>query len=182
MSKVAVFLAEGFEEIEALTVSDILRRAKVDVENVSISDDRYVTGSHGIKVQADKVFSEVDFDSLEVIVLPGGMPGSLNLEAFDPLMDRVDEFIEKDKYVAAICAAPQILGHKEVLAGKRACCSSGFEGELKGAEVTYERVEKSGNIITSRGMGTAIDFALCIAEIYIGKEAAEALSKKIAYK
>ncbi|MCR5255038.1 MAG: DJ-1/PfpI family protein [Acetatifactor sp.] len=182
MSKVAVFLAEGFEEIEALTVSDILRRAKVPVENVSISAATSVTGSHGIKVEADKTFDEVDFDELDMIVLPGGMPGSLNLEAFEPLMKKVDEFYEKGKYVAAICAAPQILGHKGILEGKRACCSAGFEGELKGAEVTYERVEKSGNLITSRGMGTAIDFALCIAEIYVGSEASAALSKKIAYK
>lgn len=182
MKQVAIFLADGFEEIEGLTVVDILRRAGIAIDMVSITDSRKVTGSHGIAVTADKVLSEVDFEALSMIVLPGGMPGTKNLEACEALMKQVDAFAKEDKYLAAICAAPSIYGHRGLLSGKRACCYPGFESHLTGAKVTAAEVSVDGHMITSRGMGTAISFSLALTEIFCGKEKAEELSKGIIYK
>lgn len=181
MSRVCVFFGTGFEEIEALTVVDLLRRADISVDMVSITNDKAVTGSHGIAVMMDKVFSEVSFDEVEMIVLPGGQPGTRNLEGCDALMEQVDLFA-KEKAVAAICAAPTILGHRRILEGKKAICFPGLEGELTGAEVVYEGAVTDGNIITGRGMGCAIPFGLAIVEAFQGKEVAEKLADKIVYQ
>lgn len=182
MSKICVFLAEGMEEIEALTVVDICRRAQIDTKTVSITDDRMVTSSHGISVQADMVLSEVEFDEIDMIVLPGGMPGTLNLEACGPLMEKVEEFDKAGKYIAAICAAPSIFGHKGILENKRACCYPSFEDHLTKAEVTRNPVEVSGHVITSRGMGTAIDFALSIVVCVKGQQCADSIKEAIIYR
>lgn len=182
MSKICVFLAEGMEEIEALTVVDICRRAQIDVTTVSITDDLTVTSSHGIKVQADKLFSEINFDEVDMIVLPGGMPGTLNLEACKPLMQKVEEFNENGKYIAAICAAPSIFGHMGILEGRNACCYPSFEEHLTGASVSKNPVEVSGHIITSRGMGTAIDFALSIVACVNGLPCADSIKEAIIYQ
>ena len=120
MSKTAIFIAEGFEEIEALTVVDLLRRAKIDIRMISVSDSLSVTGSHGITVQCDAFFDSVDFAELEMIILPGGLPGTTNLEAFGPLMEQIREFDRTGKYISAICAAPGILGRMGILKGRRA--------------------------------------------------------------
>lgn len=182
MSKICVFLAEGMEEIEALTVVDICRRAQIDIKTVSITNEPMVTSSHGIKVQADMVFSEVDFEEVDMIVLPGGMPGTLNLEACEPLMKKVEEFDEMGKYIAAICAAPSILGHKGMLKGRNVCCYPSFEEQLTGALVSKNPVEASAHIITSRGMGTAIDFALRIVTCMKGQPCADSIKEAIIYQ
>ena len=181
MSKIAIFFATGFEEIEALTVVDILRRAEESVEMVSITDERRVTSSHGVEVTADKVFSAVNFDETDVIVLPGGMPGTKNLEAFAPLMEQVDAFVKAGKLVTAICAAPSILGHRGHLKGKTACSFPTFEDHLEGADLKREPAVIDGNIITGRGMGAAIPFGLAILEKLQGKDAAEAMAEKIVF-
>ena len=182
MSRAAIFLAAGFEEIEALTVVDILRRAKITIDMVSVTGEQEVTGSHQITVKTDKRLEEVDFDETEILILPGGMPGTTNLEACVPLMDRVDEFYRKDKYLAAICAAPSIFGHKGILKGKKACSNPGFESHLEGAEVIRQPAVTDGHIITSRGMGTAIPFGLAILEQLAGPEAVLEMRKKLEYE
>ncbi len=181
MSKIAIFLAAGFEEIEALTVVDICRRAGIEVTMASITSDLCVEGSHGIKVSADCVLEEVDFDSMDMLVLPGGMPGTKNLEACEKLMEQVDAFDQAKKYVAAICAAPSVLGHRGILKGRKACCYPGFEDQLEGAQVCFEAVAVADHVITSRGMGTAIPFALAITAVFCGEKKAEELSKGIIY-
>lgn len=179
MSKIAIFFAEGYEEIEALAVVDVCRRLQIAVELVSVTGHRTVTGSHGISVNMDKVFSEADFGEYDMLILPGGMPGTRNLEAFEPLMGQLDAFYEEGKYVGAICAAPSIFGHRGYLKGRKACCFPGFESHLEGAEVTESLVEKDGNVVTSRGMGTAISFGLTIASLFVGQEKADELAKSI---
>lgn len=182
MKKIAIFFAEGYEEIEALTVVDLLRRAGIEIEMVSITGNKTVTGAHGIPVVMDKQFDEVDFNDVDMIVLPGGMPGTKNLEAFAPLMEKVDAFHKEGKGLAAICAAPMIYGHKGIVAGKKACIYPGMEAELQGAEVTYDKVTIAGNVITSRGMGCAIEFALAIVGRYKGTEAADKLAAAVVYE
>lgn len=182
MSRTAIFFATGYEEIEALTVVDILRRAGEEITMVSVTDERTVTSSHGVEVTMDKVLSEVNFDETDVIVLPGGMPGTKNLEACAALMEQVDAFVQAGKIVAAVCAAPSILGHRGHLNGKKACSFPDMESQLEGAEVLREPAVIDGNIITGRGMGAAIPFGLAILEKLQGKEAAEELAVKIVYK
>ena len=181
MSRTAIFFATGYEEIEALTVVDILRRAGEEITMGSVTDERSVTSSHGVEVTMDKVLSEVNFDETDVIVLPGGMPGTKNLEACAALMEQVDAFVQAGKSVAAVCAAPSILGHRGHLNGKKACSFPDMESQLEGAEVLREPAVIDGNIITGRGMGAAIPFGLAILEKLQGKEAAEAMGRKIVY-
>ncbi len=181
MEEIRIFLAEGFEEIEALTVVDMLRREEMDIKMVSITGKEIVTGSHNISVKADILFEKADFTKTDMLILPGGMPGTENLRAFSPLKDLICLFQREGKKLAAICAAPTVFGDLGILEGKRACCYPGMESQLKGAKVTEEKVEIDGNVITSRGMGTAIPFGAAIIEIYKGKEAALNLKKKIVY-
>lgn len=182
MGRVCIFFAEGYEEVEALAVVDLLRRNGINAQMVSITGEYMVTGSHGIQVQMDILFKELDFENVDMIVLPGGMPGTKNLEEYEPLMVQLDSFNRQGKYIAAICAAPSILGHRGMLAGKRACCYPEFESHLDGADVTTNPSEASGHIITGRGMGCAVDFGLAIVELLQGKEAAETLADKIVYE
>ena len=179
---IAVFFANGYEEIEALTIVDLTRRAGIETWMVSITDEKAVTGSHGINVSMDKTLKEVDFEQVDMIVLPGGMPGTLNLEACEPLMEKVREFDKAGKYISAICAAPTVFGHLGLLNGKKACCYPGMEDGLTGAEVTYESTAMADHILTSRGMGTAIDFGLQIIARFQGQDAADDMAKKIVYK
>ena len=182
MKKIAIFFAEGYEEIEALTVVDICRRCGLAVELVSITEERLVKSSHDVVVQMDKIFAEADFGEYDMLVLPGGMPGTKNLEAHEGLMAQVDAFYAAGKYIAAICAAPSIFGHRGILQGRRACCYPSFESHLEGAEVTNGPVEISEHVITSRGMGTAIDFGLTIAGLFVGREKAEEMANTIVYR
>ena len=182
MNKIGVFFAEGYEEVEALTVVDICRRSGFEVDMVSITEESVVKSSHGVTVGMDKTFSQVDFSVYDMLVLPGGLHGTQNLEAHEGLMSQIDAFYKDGKYIAAICAAPSIFGHRGILKGKKACCYPTFESHLEGAEVTKGPVEISGNVITSRGMGTAIDFGLAIVGIFAGKEKAEELAQTIVYE
>lgn len=182
MKKVAVLLADGFEEIEALTVVDILRRASVYVDTVSITDEYKVRGSHGINVQTEDLFDEVNFVEFDMIVLPGGMPGTTNLDEHLGVKRVVEDYVTSGKYVAAICAAPSILGGMGLLKGKRAACYPSVEDKLSGAVISRLPVVQDGNIITSRGMGTAIDFALKLTEILFDREKAEELAASIIYE
>ncbi len=181
MSRVCVFFGTGFEEIEGLTVVDILRRQGIETDMVSIMGDKVVTGSHQIPIVTDRLIDEVDFDSVDMLVLPGGMAGTKNLEKCDKLMEQVDAFVKAEKAVCAICAAPSILGHRGHLKGKKAIVYPGFEEQLTGAEIVYEPAVRDGNIITGRGMGCAIEFALKIVEYLADEEAARAMAKKIVY-
>ena len=182
MGKAAIFLAEGFEEIEALTVVDICRRCGITIDMISITEEGQVVSSHGVKVAADKVFSQAEFDTYDMLILPGGMPGTKNLEAHGPLMERVDAFYKNGRYIAAICAAPSIFGHRGILKGRNACSYPDFESHLEGASVTKGPVEISDHVITSRGMGTAIDFGLAIAGVLGTPEKAEEIAKAIVYR
>ncbi len=181
MSKVGVFFGTGYEEIEGLTTVDLLRRVGVETETVSVMAVRTVTGSHGLPVVMDKMIEEVNFDELDMIVLPGGMPGTRQLEACELLMEQVDKFVAEGKAVCAICAAPSILGHRGHLQGKKAIAYPGFEDQLTGAEIVYEPAVRDGNIITGRGMGASIDFALEIVAYMTDEETASALGEKIVY-
>ncbi len=182
MKKIGVFFAEGYEEIEALTVVDICRRCGLEVDMVSVTERLIVKGSHGISVQMDKCLLQTDFQDYSMLVLPGGMPGTKNLEAQEGLMAQVDAFYAQGKYIAAICAAPSIFGHRGILRGRKACCYPGMEGHLEGAQVTEGPVAISDNVITSRGMGTAIDFALAIAGALCGEEKAQQMAEAVVYR
>lgn len=182
MSKVYVFLAPGFEEIEAGTPVDILRRAGIEVELVSIDDSEFVVGARKIAFKADKKFSEIDKDGADMLILPGGMPGTTNLQNFKPLTDLVLKYNSEGKRIAAICAAPTIFGQLGILEGKKATCYPGLEDKLTGADVYIEPVITDGNITTSRGMGTAIDFSLELLRILSGSgETAEKMANTVVY-
>lgn len=182
MSRIAVFFAEGYEEIEALTVVDVCRRAGIEVQTVSVTGEKTVSGSHGIGVQMDLRFDEVDFDSLDMIVLPGGMPGTKGLEAHAGLMAQVDAFDRTGRCLAAICAAPSILGHRGILSGKKAGCYPGWEQHLEGAEISMEDATVDGHVITGRGMGCAIPFSLAIVAKLLGQEQADRIAETIVFR
>ena len=170
MKNIFVFLAEGFEEIEALTPVDVLRRAGLSVQTVSVMDEQVVAGAHGVPVLADKMFAEINPEDAEMILLPGGLPGATNLDAHEGLSQLILDFAEADKPLAAICAAPLVLGNRGLLQGKKATCYPGFETYLQGAEYTAALVEKDGNIITGKGPGAAMEFAFAIVEKYCGMD------------
>lgn len=178
---VYVFLADGFEEIEALTPVDLLRRAGADVKTVSIYPDRReVTGARSIPVAADMTISEGGFDDAGIIVLPGGMPGTVNLLECGDLMDIVDRQNAKGGRIAAICAAPaRILGARGLLKGKKATCYPGLEDMLEGATPVTETVVTDGNITTSRGLGTAVDFACELITLVIDGEKAKEIRTSV---
>ena len=159
-----VFLADGFEEIEALSVVDILRRCKLEVRTVSIMDRPLVTGSHGIPVTADCLLADICPDDADALVLPGGLPGADFLQASQPLGALLKAADAEGKIVAAICAAPKVLGALGLTKNRRATCYPGCEGALTGAVFCTDRVVRDGNLITSRGAGTAADFAFALAE------------------
>ncbi len=182
MKKIAIPLATGFEETEAITVIDILRRADLDVTTISIGETLVVDGAHGIKILADKLFGEIDFDKMDMIILPGGMPGTLNLDNHIELKKRIIEFDLDEKWIGAICAAPSIIGKLGLLEDKEATCYPSFEEKLFNAKISEKTTVVADNIITSRGMGTAIEFALTIVENLVSKEKAEKLAKAIIYK
>ena len=173
---VYVHLAEGFEEIEALTVVDLMRRAQIDVQTVAMGEDKTVTGAHGIAVQADILQEEADYSASETLVLPGAMPGTTHLMENETLGREIQNYVQIGRWVAAICAAPMVLGHLGVLEGKQATIYPGMEMHLIGATPIHEqKVVKDGRIITSKGPGTAMDFALALVEELKGKSAADEL-------
>ena len=176
MKKVCVLLADGFEEIEGLTVVDLLRRAKIYVDTVSIMDDYIVHGAHGINVQTEDLFDEVD-----LVVLPGGMPGTLNLKEHDGVRYVVKQYAKEGRFVGAICAAPTILKSLGLLEGRRATCYPGVEDEMENVILTETAVVVDDNIITSQGVGTAIDFALKLIEVLDGEEKAKEIAESIVF-
>lgn len=179
--KLFTFLAEGFEEIEALTVVDLVRRAGMDAVMVSVTDTKEVKGSHGITVAADAIIADINMEEGDMLFLPGGMPGTLNLQKCQTLMDHILSHHQQGKRLAAICAAPSVYGKLGLLKGRKATCFPGFEQELQGAEVVSDVVVTDGNITTGRGMGTAIDLGLEIVRLYQGDEAADELGVQIQY-
>jgi 4-methyl-5(b-hydroxyethyl)-thiazole monophosphate biosynthesis len=174
-------MADGCEEIEGLTVVDVARRGGLEISMISITGQKEVNGSHGIVFHADELKENVDFKELDGIVLPGGMPGTLNLGADETVTDVVKKFAEKGKLVSAICAAPSVLGACGVLSGKHATCHPGFEEKLTGAVFEEKTVVTDGNIITSRGMGTAVPFALEIVRYFMGDETVDKIKTGLVY-
>lgn len=179
MKRIHLFLAPGFEEIEAIATIDILRRAGLDVSSVSITGDLKVTGAHGISVEADCLYPEIDFSQAEMLVLPGGMPGTKNLNVHEGLKAALTQHAKAGKPLAAICAAPMILGQLGLLDGKEATCYPGNEVHLKGATLSEYMVVQDGNIITASGPGVAAEFALQIVEHFLGEEKMEEISKAL---
>lgn len=176
-----VFLADGFEEIEALAPVDILRRAELPVKLVGVGG-KTVTGSHGITVTADMEDKEMTTDDIEMMLLPGGMPGTLNLEK-SPIVTACANYCAKNNiYLAAICAAPSVLGHLGLLNGKKAVCFPGFEGELKGAVYTDAPVVTDGCIITAKGMGVSTQFGLTLAALMAGENVSNKIRDAIQWQ
>ena len=176
------FLADGFEEIEALTPVDVLRRAGVDVRTVSITGNSTVTGSHGIEVKADYILSDAETlyaQGADMVILPGGMPGSKNLDENETVDKIVKQAYADGVVLAAICAAPMILGKRGMLSGKRAVCYPGFEKYLDGAVLTGGRVEEDGNVITACGMGAALEFAVVLCKRLKGEDEAERIASSV---
>lgn len=181
MKTVIVFLADGFEECEGLLVVDLLRRAEVKVVTASIMGKTEIKSSHGITLQADALAEDVDFNSADMIVLPGGLPGTTYLGENQIVREQCIAFA-KDKYVAAICAAPSVLASLGLLEEKPATCHPAFEGKMAGAVVTHESVSVAENIITGQGLGAGIPFALKLLETLVDKEIADKIAAAISYK
>lgn len=175
MGTVYAFFADGFEEIEAFTAIDTLRRAGLNVEIVSVTPDEIVVGAHDISVLCDVNFVNCDFFDADLLLLPGGMPGAATLDKHEGLRKLILNFAEKNKPIAAICAAPMVLGKLGLLKGRKATCYPSFEQYLDRAECVNEPVVVDGNIITGMGPGAAMDFALAIVEKLEGKEKVEEL-------
>ena len=181
MSKVNIFFATGYEEVEALTVVDLLRRAGIETDMISVTGDLNVTSSHNVTVKMDRLFEQAD-ENADMLVLPGGMPGTTNLAQHKGLADMINRYNEAGKYIAAICAAPTVYGKMGLLEGKNATCFPGMERDLRGANKLTDKVVIDGNVITSRGLGTAIDFGLALVALLKGIGTAEELASKIVYK
>jgi protein deglycase len=177
MNTVAIHLAEGFEETEAVSTIDVIRRAGVNVIIVSITGKLIVTGNHNISVQTDKLFEDVNYDNISMIILPGGMPGAKNLDNHDSLKQIIKSFYDKGKYLSAICAAPLVFGNLGILDGEKAVCYPGFEKHLKGADIQKDLVVESGQFITARGPGAALKFGIKIVERLLDKATAEKIGK-----
>ena len=178
---VFVFLADGFEELEALAPVDILRRAKKDVVTVGVTG-KTVTGSHNVPVVCDCTVDEIDLgDDAEALILPGGMPGTVNLENCGRLQKIIDKTDGAKTLICAICAAPSILGHKGLLTGKKATCYTGFEKDLAGAQVLPVPVVRDGNIITAYGAGAAFQFGCEILAALCDRETAENIRKSMRF-
>lgn len=175
---VYVFLADGFEIIEALAPVDMLRRAKIDVKTVGVSSE-IVTSSCGVGVKCDMTIDEFDFYDVEAVVLPGGMPGTINLENSSAVQKVIDNANNTNAFICAICAAPSILGHKGLLSGKKAVCFPGFENSLEGCESCCEYVVTDGKFITAKGAGVCIDFGLEIVKQLRGGELSDEIRKSI---
>ena len=181
--KTAIFFADGCEEIEGLTVVDLLYRAGIPCTKVSINDIPEVTSSHEVTFRTDTTIAELDFSEYDMLILPGGVPGTPNLRACDKLMEEVVSFHKEGKQIAAICAAPGIFAELGLLNGIPATCNPSRDDLLteNGAILKENTVVVSGNIITSRAMGTAIPFGLAIVEHYLGRDTARALGENILY-
>lgn len=176
------FLADGFEEVEAIAPVDMLRRAGIEVMTVGVTGD-IIDGRHGIKVTPDIDIKDISLDdSVEAVILPGGLPGATNLEESNDVQKAIDFADANGKYICAICAAPQILGHKGLLKGKKAIAYPGFESELEGAIISEDYVVLDGNIITAKGAGVATEFGLKIVSVLKSEALADEIGKAIQMK
>lgn len=182
MGTVYIFFADGFEEIEAFTCVDVLRRASLNVEMVSVTGEEVVMGAHDVPVVCDSFFENNDFSDADLLLLPGGMPGAATLSKHEGLKALVTGFINAGKPIAAICAAPMVLGKMGYLKGKTVTCYPGFEQYLEGATCTGEQFEVDGNIITGVGPGGAMDFALAIVDKLLGTEKVAELEEAMCVK
>ncbi len=172
---ILIHLATGFEEIEAITIIDVLRRAKLEVITVSVTGHLIVSGAHHINVEADQLYDDTDYENATMLILPGGMPGTTNLQNHKGLENQLKKFNAENKRIGAICAAPMILGSLGFLKGKKAVCYPGFESNLSGATVLQLPFVVADNIITGRGVGTALDFSLEIVRLLKGDQLAQEL-------
>ena len=177
---VYIFLAEGFEETEALAPLDILRRAGIETKTVGVTGE-FVSGSHNITVKADILPESVNHEEIDAVILPGGLPGTTNLEKNSYVQAAVDYAYDNKKLICAICAAPSILGHKGILDGKEATCYPGFEDSFEGGRYLKQPVVKSDNFITAQAMGAAYDFGFEIVSALKDKETAEKIKEQIWY-
>ena len=179
--KVFLFLAEGFEEVEAITPVDLLRRAGIECITVSVTDKLEVTGSNGITIKADRLFDEKECMTGDAIILPGGLPGTTNLLNHSGLKNVIIDYNKTKKLIAAICAAPTVLGEMGLLEGYKATCYPGFEDKLFGANALVEKYVNDGHFLTSRGVGTAMDFALKIIGILEGEDTMNNIKNQIVF-
>ncbi|MBP3885753.1 MAG: DJ-1/PfpI family protein [Olsenella sp.] len=184
-ARVAVFFAEGLEECEALVLVDLLFRAGIPCDKVAVGDNLAVTSSHDVTLVCDRSLADDDFsfDDYDMLVLPGGMPGTKNLRACEPLCDAVSRFVRGGRPVAAICAAPSILAELGLLEGRRATANPNFQHVLAehGAVVEQDAVVQDGNVMTSKGLGTALELGLALVRHFLGDAAVEDLKEKVVY-
>ena len=181
MAKVYAFLAEGLEEVECLAVVDVLRRSGVEVTLVSVGETKEIVGSHGIRLTADALFEETNPDQADILFLPGGMPGTKYLQAHQGLAEAIRKAAKQGRRIAAICAAPSILGTMGLLKGRTATCYPGFEDMLEGASYTSQGVITDGNITTSRGLGYALALGLELIRLLQGPQQAERIREAVQY-
>ena len=181
MAKVYAFLAEGLEEVECLAVVDVLRRSGVEVTLVSVGETKEIVGSHGIRLTADALFEETNPDQADILFLPGGMPGTKNLQAHQGLAEAIRKAAKQGRRIAAICAAPSILGTMGLLKGRTATCYPGFEDMLEGASYTSQGVITDGNLTTSRGLGHALALGLELIRLLQGPQQAERIREAVQY-
>ncbi len=183
MSRIVVFLADGFEEIEGLTSVDMCRRAGIEVTTVSVMERKRIMGSHGIPVEADALFGDVDYDEADLFLLPGGGLGTENLEKHRALAELLKKADAQGKKLAAICAAPRVLGQLGLLNGIEATCYPGNEDKLEGAIIRNEKkAVRDGRFVTGKGMGASIEFAAEVITVLEGEAKAEEILKQIQYK
>ncbi|MCK4798683.1 MAG: DJ-1/PfpI family protein [Spirochaetes bacterium] len=179
---IKVLIAEGFEEIEAITLIDLLQRAGYNLNTVSIMGKNEVEGGHKIRIITDSIFGQVNFDDTDVLILPGGVPGVPNLASDERVLELIKTFYNKNKYIAAICAAPFVLDRSGILKGKKITCYPSWEDKIDSAEIIHTNVVVDGKIITGRGVGAAIEMGLKMVEIFTSKEESEKLREKIVYQ
>jgi len=181
MAKVYEFLANGFEDIEALAVIDILRRGGIDAKTVSITGSDFVKTAHGITIKADMKIEDINTNDADMLLLPGGMPGAANLNEHEGVKRAIMEQAKAGKRIGAICAAPMILGGLGLLRGRKATCYPGFESYLDGAEYTGKLFQEDGNIITGEGPAASFPYAYKILTYFIGEEASKKIQQQMVY-
>lgn len=181
MAKVYEFLANGFEDIEALGPVDVLRRGGLDVKTVSVSGDLMVSSAHGVQVKADMLFEDVNFDDADLLLIPGGMPGAKNIDEHEGVRRALVAHASKHKLIGAICAGPMVLGHLGLLRGKKATCYPGFEDQLDDAEYTAASFTVDGNIITGKGPGATLAYAYALLGQFKGERVVEEMKKGMMY-
>ena len=180
--KIAIFLADGFETCEGLITVDMLRRASLDIDTISMNDRDEVTTSHGVRLHADRLFRDFDAKDYDVLIMPGGKRGTMNLEACEPLKQMFAEHYAQGKLTCAICAAPSILGHMGILTGKKYTCFPDFNEDSFGGEYQNELAVTDGNLITGRGMGATIEFARHILKKTVSDEVLEKVQNGMQYE